>query len=144
VSRFSVLTRDASAGEYLCRRRQLSFSEIGDLRGQFPTVDENGLRIFSLTTTCFTVVPLAKCASRNRSNLSSGRTPLWAAQPLRSAAAASSRHNGDYRRGKASATFKDMHSLTMVTRSRTTAAHRFVITNPDDESAALNPALPVN
>jgi hypothetical protein len=44
----------------------------------------------------------------------------------------------------ASATFKDPDNLTIVTPPRTTAAHRLVITNPDDGSTARNRALPVN
>lgn len=119
-------------------------TDTDGLHGQFLTLDENGQRIFALTTSGLTVVQLSS-------------VPLGVAtvSPASGAAAGGvtvTIRGSGFQSGatvniggkSASATFKDMNTLTFVTPSLAAGPQQLVITNPSSESVSLDAAFVAN
>ena len=119
-------------------------TDIDGLHGQFLTIDENGQRIFALTTSSLTVVQLASVP------LGIG-TLTPANGPVTGGTAVTVRGSG-FQTGttatiggnKASVTFKDMNTLIAVTPAATPGPLQLVLTNPDGETVALDAAFTAN
>ena len=119
-------------------------TDIDGLHGQFLTIDENGQRIFALTTSSLTVVQLASVP------LGIG-TLTPANGPVTGGTAVTVRGSG-FQTGttatiggnKASVTFKDMNTLIAVTPAVTPGPQQLVLTNPDGETVALDAAFTAN
>ncbi|MCU1239496.1 MAG: hypothetical protein JWO71_222 [Candidatus Acidoferrum typicum] len=119
-------------------------TDLDALRGSFLAVDENGQRIFALTTSGLTVVRLANVP------LAIG-TISPAAAPASGGATLTIRGSGFQSgvtvaiNGKSVATtFKDINTLTVTTPPLTAGPQQIVITNPDGNSYTLDAAFTVN
>lgn len=116
-------------------------TDIDGLHGSFLAIDENGQRIFALTSSGLTVaqlanVPLAIGTIAPSSGLAVGGTTLT----IRG----SGFHSGTTVTigGKAaSMTFIDMNTLSVVTPAVPAGPQQVVVTNPDGESVALDAAF---
>jgi len=114
------------------------------LLGQFLAVDENGRRIFAITTSGLTVVQLASVP------LGIG-TLAPATGPAAGGNAVTLRGSG-FQSGttvtlagkSAKVTFKDINTLTIVTPPLPSAPAQLVVTNPDGESVTLDAAFAAN
>jgi IPT/TIG domain-containing protein len=116
-------------------------SDIDGLHGNFLAIDENGQKIFALTTSGLTVVQLTN-------------VPLGIGTVLPAAGSASGgttltiRGSG-FQTGTtvtiggktANVIFKDMNTLTVVTPSVTAGPQQIVVTNPDGERVTLDAAF---
>jgi len=111
------------------------------LHGGFLTVDENGQRLFAVTTSGLTVVQLA-------------RVPLGigtlnpAAGPASGGTSVTLRGSGFQSRimatlgGKScTVSLKDMNMLTLTTPAMSAGPQQLVLTNPDGESVSLDAAF---
>ncbi len=119
-------------------------SDIDGLHAGFLTLDEDGQKIFALTTSGLTVVQLTN-------------VPLgigWVSPATASAAGGATltiRGSG-FQTGTtvtiggktANAIFKDMNTLTVVTPAVTAGPQQIVISNPDGESVTLAAAFAAN
>ncbi len=119
-------------------------SDIDGLHGGFLAVDENGQRIFALTTSGLTIVQLADVplgigSVRPGSGPAAGGTTITI-------------RGSGFQSGikvtiggkTAAATFKDLHTLTVVAPSVSSGAQQIVLTNPDGESVSLDAAFVAN
>jgi len=138
--------RDAHSGRLRLRVylpepfAMLSTDEDG-LHGTFLTVDENGQRLFALTTTGLTVLQLASVP------LGIG-TVTPAAGSLAGGTSVKMRGSGFQSGTKATLggkpltiTFKDKNTLTFTTPALSSGAQQLVLTNPDGESVPLDAAF---
>jgi hypothetical protein len=114
------------------------------LLGQFLAIDENGQRIFAITSSGLTVVQLASVplgigTLSPASGPSAGGTLVTLrGSGFKSATAVTLG-------GKpAKVTFKDMNTLTFTTPVLPVGAIQMVVTNPDGETAALDAAFAAN
>ena len=119
-------------------------TDIDALHGSFLTVDENGQRIFALTTSGLTIihlasVPLSIGTSSPASAPATGGTTLTIrGSGFQSAATVTIG-------GKSAATrFVDMNTLTVTTPPLTAGTQQILITNPNGDSYTLDAALTVN
>ncbi len=119
-------------------------TDIDGLHGGFLAVDENGQRIFALTTSGLTVIQLA--------NVPPGiGTVSPAAAPAAGGTTLTLRGSG-FQTGStvtidgkpASVTFKDINTLTVVTPPLTAGPQQIVITNPDGEILTLDASFTAN
>ena len=119
-------------------------SDIDGLHGGFLAVDENGQRIFALTTSGLTIVQLAEVplgmgSITPRSGPAAGGTTITI-------------RGSGFQSGikvtiggkAATVTFKDMNTLTAVVPSVSPGAQQIVLTNPDGESVSLDAAFAAN
>ena len=119
-------------------------TDIDGLHGQFLTVDENGQRIFALTTSALTVVQLASVplgigtVSPANGPAAGGTTLTIRGSGFQTGTTATIGGT------KAAATFKDMNTLTVVTPPLAPGSQQLVLTNPDGETAALAAAFTAN
>ncbi len=119
-------------------------TDIDGLHGQFLAVDENGQRIFALTMSGLTVVQLASVP------LGIG-TVSPASGPAAGGTTLTVRGSG-FQTGTtatiggtpATATFKDMNTLTVLAPPLPPGPQQLVLTNPDGETAALAAAFTAN
>lgn len=119
-------------------------SDIDGLHGDFLTIDENGQRIFALTTSGLTVVQLA--------NVPLGIGTISPASGSVSGGTALTIRGSGFQTGTAvaiggktaNATFKDVNTLTVMTPALATGPQQIIITNPDGETAALDAAFTAN
>ncbi len=119
-------------------------TDIDGLHGSFLAMDENGQRLFALTTSGLTVVQLANVP------LGIG-TVSPVSGPAAGGTAITIRGSG-FQSGiqgmiggkAASVTLKDMNTLTLVTPALSTGAQRITLTNPDGETASLDAAFIAN
>ncbi len=119
-------------------------TDIDALHGVFLAVDENGQRIFALTTSGLTIVQLANVP------LAIG-TISPASAPASGGATLTIRGSG-FQSGatvtiggkSAAATFVDMNTLTVTTPPLTTGPQQIRIANPDGETATLDAAFTAN
>jgi hypothetical protein len=112
------------------------------LHGSFLAVDENGQRIFALTSSGLTILQLAQVplAIGNLSPVSgpTGTTITIRGSGFQSGAAATIG-------GKPAATsFIDINTLTVTTPQLSPGPQQILITNPDGETAALDAAFTSN
>jgi len=112
--------------------------------GSFLTIDENGQRLFALTSSGLSVLQLASVP------LGIGSL-LPANGPAAGGTSVTIRGSGFQSAttltlgGKVvSVTFKDMNTLTFTTPSFAAGAQRLVVTNPNGESASLDAAFTAN
>jgi len=116
-------------------------TDIDALHGVFLAVDENGQRIFALTTSGLTIVQLANVP------LAIG-TISPASAPASGGATLTIRGSG-FQSGatvtiggkSAAATFVDINTLTVTTPPLTTGPQQIRIANPDGETATLDAAF---
>jgi len=144
---------DAHSGRLRLRMflPQQFMTDIDGLHGGFLATDENGQRLFAITSTDgtpqnggVTVVQLANVPlgigtlTPTAGTAAGGTTLTIRGSGFQSGATVSLG-------GKAAAvTFKDMNTLMVVTPALTTRAQRLAITNPDGESVALDAAFVAN
>jgi hypothetical protein len=119
-------------------------TDIDALHGSFLTIDENGQRIFALTTSGFTVIQLANVP------LSIGGI-FPASAPAPGGAILTIRGSGFQSAatvtigGKSAATtFVDTNTLTVTTPPLTAGPQQIIITNPNGDSYSLDAALTAN
>jgi hypothetical protein len=119
-------------------------SDIDGLHGGFLTVDENGQRMFALTTSGLTIVQLADVPlgigslTPESGPAAGGTTITIRGSGFQSGIKATIG-------GKAAAvTFKDMNTLTFVAPPVSVGAQRIVLTNPDGEGVSLDAAFLAN
>jgi IPT/TIG domain len=109
--------------------------------GEFLTTDENGQRLFALTTSGLTIVQLANVPlGIGTLNPASGSASGGTSVTVRGSGflAGVTAILG----GKAAAvTLTDMNTLTLTTPSTTAGPLQLVLTNPDGESVSLDAAF---
>ncbi|HET7105557.1 MAG TPA: IPT/TIG domain-containing protein [Candidatus Acidoferrum sp.] len=138
--------RDAHSGRlrmrvYLPEPFAMLSTDVDGLHGTFLTVDENGQRLFSLTTSGLSVLQLASLplgigSVTPAAGASAGGTSVT----LRGSGfqAGTKATLG----GKAvTVTFKDKNTLTFTTPGLLPGAQQLVLTNPDGESISLDAAF---
>jgi hypothetical protein len=119
-------------------------TDIDALHGVFLAIDENGQRIFALTTSGLTLVQLANVP------LAIG-TISPASAPASGGATLTIRGSG-FQSGatvtiggkSAAATFVDINTLTVTTPPLTAGPQQILVTNPDGETATLAAAFTAN
>jgi hypothetical protein len=119
-------------------------SDIDGLHGGFLAIDENGQRIFALTTSGLAVVQLANVPlgigtiSPASGSVSGGTTLTIRGSGFQAGTAVAIG-------GKtANVTFKDINTLTVMTPALAAGPQQIIITNPDGETAALDAAFTAN
>jgi len=116
-------------------------TDVDGLHGTFLTVDENGQRLFALTTSGLTVLQLSSVP------LGIG-TVTPAAGPSAGGTSLTIRGSG-FQPGTTAmlggktlaAVIKDKNTLTLTTPALTPGAQQLVLTNPDGESVSLDAAF---
>jgi hypothetical protein len=116
-------------------------TDIDALHGGFLAVDENGQRIFALTTSGLTVIQLA--------NVPLGIGTVSPAVGAAAGGTALTLRGSGFQTGTtvtiggkaASVTFKDINTLTVVTPSVNPGPQQIAVTNPDGETVALDAAF---
>jgi hypothetical protein len=126
-------------------------TDIDGLHGGFLTTDENGRRLFAITSTDgtaqnagITIVELA--------NVPLGIGTLTPASGSAAGGAAVTIRGSGFVSGvtvtiggqSASVTFKDVNTLNVVTPAVSAGAQRVTITNPDGETVSLDAAYTAN
>jgi hypothetical protein len=119
-------------------------SDIDALHGSFLTIDENGQRIFALTTSGLTVIQLADVPlSIGTISPASAPAPGGAILTIRGSgfqSAATVTIGGK----SAAITFVDMNTLTVTTPPLTAGPQQIVITNTNGDSYTLDAAFTAN
>jgi IPT/TIG domain len=119
-------------------------TDIDALHGSFLTIDENGQRIFALTTSGLTVIQLATVPlSIGTISPASAPAPGGAILTIRGSgfqSAATVTIGGK----SAATTFVDMNTLTVTTPRLTAGPQQIVITNPNGDSYALDASFTAN
>jgi hypothetical protein len=138
--------RDAHSGRlrmrvYLPEPFAMLSTDVDGLHGTFLTVDENGQRLFALTTSGVTVLQLSSVP------LGIG-TVAPATGPSAGGTSVTIRGSGFQSGTKATlggtaltVTFKDKNTLTFTTPTLSSGAQQMVLTNPDGESVSLDTAF---
>jgi hypothetical protein len=143
--RGGVDIRDAQSGRlrmrvYLREPFAMLSTDVDGLHGTFLTVDENGQRLFALTTSGVSVVQLSSVPLGIGSvSPDAGATAGGTSVTIRG----SGFQTGTKATlgGKAvTVTFKDKNTLTIATPALTAGAQQLVLTNPDGESVSLDAA----
>jgi hypothetical protein len=138
--------RDAHNGQlrlriYLPEAFAMLNTDIDGLHGGFLTTDENGQRLFAITTSGLSVIQLA--------NVPLGIGTLSPASGPASGSTSITLRGSGFQTGTkvtiggkpASVAFKDMNTLTVTAPALTAGAHRLVISNPDGETVSLDAAF---
>jgi len=138
--------RDAHNGQlrlrvYLPEPFAMLNTDVDGLHGGFLTLDENGQRLFALTTSGLTIVQLAS-------------VPLGIGSLSPTAASAAggvvvTLHGSGFVNGikvsvggkSATVTWKDVNTLTFATPATSSGLQQVLLTNPDGESVALDAAF---
>src|SRR5277367_6135850 len=130
---------------------QQLMTDVDGLHGGFLTTDENGQRLFAITSTDgtaqnagITIVTLA--------NVPLGIGTLTPASGAAAGGTAVTIRGSGFQTGttvsiggkSATVTFKDTNTLTIVSPAVTTGPQRVTITNPDGESTSLDAAYTAN
>ncbi len=138
--------RDAHNGKlrlriYLPEPWAMLSSDIDGLHGNFLTTDENGQRLFAITTSGLTIVQLASVPlgigtlTPATGAAVGGTTVTIRGSGFQSGTKVSFG-------GKAGAvTYKDRNTLTVTTPAVTTGPQQLILSNPDGESVALDAAF---
>jgi hypothetical protein len=134
--------RDAHNGQlrlriYLPEAFAMLNTDIDGLHGGFLTTDENGQRLFAITTSGLSVIQLA--------NVPLGVGTLSPASGPASGGTSIKLRGSGFQTGTnatigarpAGVTFKDLNTLTVTTPALTAGAQRLVISNPDGETVSL-------
>jgi hypothetical protein len=130
---------------------QQLMTDVDGLHGSFLTIDENGQRLFAITSTDgtaqnagITIVELA--------NVPLGIGTLTPSTGSAAGGATLTIRGSGFVSGTtvtiggkaATATYKDMNTLTLVTPAVTAGSQRVTITNPDGETVSLDAAFIAN
>ena len=119
-------------------------SDTDGLHGGFLAVDENGQRIFALTTSGLTIVQLAS-VPLGIGSVTPGSGPAIGGTTVTIRGSGFQSGIKVSIGGKAAmASFKDMNTLTVVTPAVSAGAQQIVLTNPDGESVSLDAAFVAN
>jgi IPT/TIG domain len=119
-------------------------TDVDALHGRFLVVDENGRRIFALTTSGLTVIQLASVPlgigtiSPATGAASGGTTVTIRGSGFQNGATVAIGGKS------ASVTFKDTNTLTVTTPAVGAGPQQIVITNPDGETVTLDAAFVAN
>ena len=119
-------------------------TDVDGQHGSFLAIDENGRRIFALTTSGLTVLQLASAplgiGSLNPANgsASGGTSVTIRGSGFQSGTKVSLGGKG------VAITLKDMNTLTLTTPALSPGAQQLVITNPNGETATLDAAFVAN
>jgi hypothetical protein len=138
--------RDAHNGQlrlrvYLPEPFAMLSTDVDGLHGQFLTTDENGQRLFALTTSGLTIVQLSYAPlGIGTLNPANGTAAGGVSVTLR---------GSGFRNGvtatlggkSATVTFTNMNTLTLTTPATATGPQQLVLTNPDGESVSLDAAF---
>ncbi len=138
--------RDAHNGSlrlrvYLPEPLAMLSTDIDGLHGSFLTTDENGQRLFAITTSGFTVVQLASVPlgigtlAPAAGSAAGGATITIRGSGFQSGTKVS--FNGK----TAKVTFKDMNTLTVTLPAVAAGPQQLLLSNPDGESVALDAAF---
>jgi hypothetical protein len=116
-------------------------TDLDGLHGGFLTLDENGQRLFAVTTSGISVVQLAN-VPLGIGNLSqtSGPASGGTAITLRGSGFQSST-TATLGGNPATVTFKDMNTLSLITPAMTAGPQRLLLTNSDGESVSQDAAF---
>jgi hypothetical protein len=141
---------DAHSGELRLRLflPQQFMTDVDGLHGSFLTTDENGQRLFAITSSdgtaqnaALTVIQLAAVPlgigtiSPSTASASGGNTLIIRGSGFQSGATV-------FFNGKnTTVSFKDVNTLSVVTPSLTPGPQQIVITNPDGQTASLDAAI---
>lgn len=119
-------------------------TDLDGLHGKFLAIDENGQRLFALTTSGLTVVQLANVPlGIGTVSPSSGPAAGGTVITIRGSGFQSGIRGTVG--GKAVAViFKDMNTLTLVTPALSAGSQQIVLTNPDGERVSLDAAFIAN
>ena len=138
--------RDAHNGQlrlrvYLPEPFAMLNTDVDGLHGQFLTIDENGQRLFALTTNGLSIVQLSHVPlgigtlNPATGSAAGGTTVTLRGSGFQSGITATLG-------GKSAAvTFTDMNTLTITTPQTSTGAQQLILTNPDGESVSLDAAF---
>ncbi|HXY00641.1 MAG TPA: IPT/TIG domain-containing protein [Candidatus Limnocylindrales bacterium] len=138
--------RDAHSGKlrlriYLPEPFAMLNTDIDGLHGGFLAVDENGQRLFALTTSGLTVVQLPSVPlGIGTLTRSSGTAAGGVSVTLRGSGFVNgikATLGGE----SAAVTWKDMNTLTLTTPATSAGPQQLVLTNPDGESVSLDAAF---
>ena len=130
---------------------QQFMTDVDGFHGSFLTTDENGQRLFAITSTDGT----AQNAGVTLVTLANVPLGIGTLTPANGPAAGGTTltvRGSGFQTGttvtvggkSATITFKDMNTLTVVTPALTTGAQRVTITNPDGETISLDAAYAAN
>ncbi|MGC2529349.1 MAG: IPT/TIG domain-containing protein [Candidatus Acidiferrum sp.] len=130
---------------------QQLMADVDGLHGSFFAIDENGQRLFAITSTDgtaekagVTVVTLAN-VPLGVGTLTPANGPAAGGTQITIRGSGSQNGSTITIGGKtASVTFKDMNTLTVVTPAMTSGAQRVSVTNPDGETVSLDAAFIAN
>jgi hypothetical protein len=130
---------------------QQFMTDVDGLHGGFLTTDENGQRLFAITSTdgtaqnaSITIVDLAN-VPLGIGTLTPVNTPASGGTTLTIRGSGFQAGSTVTIGGKNTAvTFKDMNTLTVVTPALSAGAQRVTITNPDGETVSLDAAFTAN
>jgi hypothetical protein len=138
--------RDAHSGQlrlrvYLPEAFAMLNTDIDGLHGGFLATDENGQRLFALTTSGLSIVQLA--------NVPLGIGTLSPASGPASGGTAVTVRGSGFQAGiqatvggkSATVTLKDMNTLILITPAVSPGGQQLVVTNPDGESVSLDAAF---
>jgi IPT/TIG domain len=138
--------RDAHSGRlrlriYLPEPFAMLNTDVDGLHGAFLTVDENGQRLFALTTSGLTVVKLA-AVPLGIGSLSPANGPSAGGTSVTLTGSGFQSGTTAMLGGKSlTVVFKDMNTVTFTTPALASGAQQLVLTNPDGESVSLDAAF---
>lgn len=138
--------RDAHSGQlrlrvYLPEPFAMLNTDIDGLHGAFLTTDENGQRLFALTTSGLTIVQLANVPlAIGTLSPSSGSTAGATAITVRGSGFQSG-IKATLGGKSAAVSITDMNTLIVTTPAMPTGPQQLVLTNPDGESISLDAAF---
>jgi hypothetical protein len=138
--------RDAQSGQlrlrvYLPEPFAMLNTDVDGVHGGFLTIDENGQRLFALTTSGLTIIQLAKVPlGIGTLTPSSGSAAGGVSVNVRGSGFQSG-IRATLGGKSATITLTDMNTLTLATPAMTSGAQQLVLTNPDGESVSLDAAF---
>ena len=116
-------------------------TDVDGLHGQFLTIDENGQRLFALTTNGLSVVQLSRVPlGIGTLNPAAGSAAGGTTVTLRGSGFQSG-ITATLGGKSATVTFTDMNTLTVTTPQVSAGTQQLVLTNPDGESVFLDAAF---
>jgi IPT/TIG domain len=130
---------------------QQFLTDVDGLHGSFLTVDENGQRLFAITSADGTPQN-ASVTILQLANVPLGIGSLSASSGPAAGGTSITLRGSGFQSGikatlggkSASVTFKDQNTLTLVTPALSTGAQQLVLTNPDGETVSLDAAFTTN
>jgi IPT/TIG domain-containing protein len=140
---------DAHSGElrlriFLPEPLAMLSSDVDGLHGGFLAVDENGQRLFALTTSGLTVVQLAN-VPLGIGSISPSSSPAAGGTSITIRGSGfQSGIQGTIGGKTAVVTFTDMNTLTLTTPALNAGSQQIVLTNPDGETVSLDAAFLAN